>query len=304
MVDLELKFPEGFFDEEVRDGTTVTKKRKEIWAVELDLLNKLQKVCDEHNLKFFLDSGSLLGAVRSSGMIPWDNDIDVVMLRKDYDLLIHEYSSYFDYPYFLQSFYSDKEYYRGHAQLRNSATTGLVIPEKDIVSYNQGIFLDIFPLDAIPDDNDLAEKLKGKLEKQYHILRQEQSPKWPTNSKFKKLLRIERTCLLRRIFGDENTEYQSIENELRNNNDWEFIDKIFFRITLKENWKKIKRSDYADTIYKEFEFLRCPIPKGYDRILKVLYGPTYMIPQKEPNMHDAKGTIFDADKPYSFYKKQ
>lgn len=64
MVELNLKFSEAYFEDEERDGYLVTSSMKKVWAVELDMLNKLLEVCDKYNLKFFMDGGSLLGTVR------------------------------------------------------------------------------------------------------------------------------------------------------------------------------------------------------------------------------------------------
>ena len=136
-------------EEETICNYKVSSEMKKVWNVELELLKKLDEVCKKNNLRYFGDSGTLLGAVRHNGFIPWDDDIDVVMLREDYDKLIEIGNKEFNDPFFLQSAYSDTGYYREHAQLRNSNTSGILVYEGNSVEFNQGIFLDIFPLDEI-----------------------------------------------------------------------------------------------------------------------------------------------------------
>ena len=130
MVDLKIKLPKGFLNEEIRNGYVVSSQMKEVWAIELDLLVEFDRVCKEIGVKYFLDSGTLLGAVRHKGFIPWDDDIDVSMLREDYDRLVQRGPSLFKAPYFFQCAYTDEGYYRFHAQLRNSETTGMLPYEK------------------------------------------------------------------------------------------------------------------------------------------------------------------------------
>ena len=75
-------------EDEVIDGYQVSSKMKEIWQVELDLLGKFINVCDKYNIKYFIISGSLIGAIRHNGFIPWDDDIDLGMMREDYIKLL------------------------------------------------------------------------------------------------------------------------------------------------------------------------------------------------------------------------
>ena len=156
---IKIHLPDGFLDEEIRNGYTISHEMKEIWAVELDLLVEFDRVCKENGLKYFASCGTKLGAVRHHGFIPWDDDVDVMMLRDEYDKLCKIAPQLFAYPYFFQTEETDKGSARGHAQLRNSKTTAILKSEARMCyKYNQGIFLDIFPLDNIPDDEKLFEE--------------------------------------------------------------------------------------------------------------------------------------------------
>ena len=133
---------------------------KEVWAVQIDLLKRLLDVCNKHKLKIWVDCGTLLGTIRHQGYIPWDDDIDMAMLREDYDKLIAIGEKEFQHPYFLQSGYVE-EFNRGFARLRNSNTTGTMSCDIE-QKFNLGLFIDIFVYDAIPDELRNLIKLQRK----------------------------------------------------------------------------------------------------------------------------------------------
>ena len=100
---INLKISNTFFDEEIRDGYKVSREMKKIWAVELDLLNELNRVCNKHNIRCMAWAGTMLGAIRHKGFIPWDDDIDIMLFRDDYEKLCEIAPSEFTYPYFFQT---------------------------------------------------------------------------------------------------------------------------------------------------------------------------------------------------------
>lgn len=157
MVSLKHELPSGFLYAEPRT-LVVSPKRKRVWAVLVDLLLEFDRVCRENGLRYFAEGGTLLGAARHHGFIPWDDDMDVSMCRADYNKLCEIAPTAFSSPYFFQTNATDPGSARGHAQLRNSDTAAFLKSEmnggKPLWRFNQGIFLDIFPFDNIPDDEE------------------------------------------------------------------------------------------------------------------------------------------------------
>lgn len=148
---IQLRIDPSFFEEELRSDYRVSGSMKEVWAVELDLLYRLDRLCEKHSLRHCIAYGTLIGAARHGGFIPWDDDLDVFMPREDYDRLCNIAPKELEEPYFFQSEKTDYGIARSFARLRNSATTGIQkMEDSSYIRYNQGIFIDIFPLDRVP----------------------------------------------------------------------------------------------------------------------------------------------------------
>lgn len=85
---MNLSIDEDFYKEEIIDEYKVSEKTKKIWSVELDLYHELERVCNKHGIRFTVFAGTLLGAIRHNGFIPWDDGFDVCLERKEYDKLL------------------------------------------------------------------------------------------------------------------------------------------------------------------------------------------------------------------------
>ena len=115
--------PPSFFYEEERCGFPISANMKKIWAIELDLYLKFAAICERYRLRYYLIFGSLLGAIRHKGMIPWDDDMDVCMPREDYNFLCKNCISEFNDPYILQTPFSDVGSFFSFAKIRNKNAT-------------------------------------------------------------------------------------------------------------------------------------------------------------------------------------
>lgn len=122
----------------------------ELQHVQLSILQEMDRVCRKNGIKYFLFSGTLLGAVRHKGFIPWDDDIDVVLLRDEYERFVSLPPEEFGPNFFRQTNGSDPEYHNIYAKLRRSDTT-YVESYMDDKRINHGVFIDVFPLDGVPE---------------------------------------------------------------------------------------------------------------------------------------------------------
>ena len=124
-------------------------QRRKLWDIQLDILNIIDQVCRENNLHYSLYAGTLIGAVRHQGFIPWDDDLDICMPRKDYESFLEIWEDQ-DHPgYILQNKRNTHSFTQSFSKIRKDHTTFLQYDwEKE--RYHTGIFVDIFPIDRCP----------------------------------------------------------------------------------------------------------------------------------------------------------
>lgn len=296
---IKIKLQKGFLKNEVRCGYTVTKRLKKIWAVELDLLAEFDRVCSKYAIKYQVFAGTLLGVVRHKGMIPWDDDIDVAMSREDWNRLCAVARHEFQAPYFFQTALTDRKRYIPHSRLRNSATAGIVSDTR-VRGYNNGIFIDILPLDGLPNSK------SGVILQNF-------------------FLRIA-TKLCTSYYGGGNA--QGLLRAFVSYAICPFLhvmpysfyiwihDYIASRWSRKAHYVglvysfafgkkyRLRKSDLVDLIKMPFENLRVPVPRDFDKVLTTIYGDYRKFPPIEERgaWHDGK-IFFDPEKPYTFYLK-
>lgn len=265
---------------EIRKGYYISADMKKVWAVEIDMLNKLLEVCKKYNLRIWAEGGTLLGAVREHGYIPWDDDIDMCMPRDDYDKLQSIAGEEFKSPFFFQTGYTDY-FPSGMAKLRKDGTAA--IERKNVFSrLHQGIFIDIFPLDAVPKESvemtlfiDEIANIRRNLYLycKNHIYSL-------TNWKYNLMIFKNSYHIWRKGFYNAYKDFEKYVVQYNHN---ESYDVSLISWGFHERYVR-NRGWYNETIWMPFEQGIIPIPIGYHEILTKQFGD-YMRPQQIPSVH-------------------
>lgn len=269
-------------NEEVRCGYTVSARMKQVWDIQLCITRKILEVCQKHGITIWADGGTLLGAVRHKGFIPWDDDVDLFMTRENYDRLLKIAPSEFKSPFFFQCAYTERHYCRGHAQVRYDGTTALVKNDVDR-GYHCGIFVDIFVYDALPADTHEYVRRILRAERLRKLLRERIAGKLSLSDPKGSLFHLYSLAYFafhpfRSVFARFDSIYAARDCKRSTVYSCPAFDvALTFKIARKAEW-------LSDTVWLPFEDISLPAPAGYDELLRNQYGD-YMTPVKAPSMH-------------------
>ncbi len=263
---------------------------------QLEILHEFDRVCKKNKLKYALSSGTCLGAVRHSGFIPWDDDIDVYMSWSDAEKLV-ECQGDFDAKYFVQNHKTDPLFPSSHYRLCDS-TTSYFLKETKGLDINHGIFIDIYIYYPYPDNKLLAQKiiLDSFI---YRVLIAKNGPQ-----NHGKIAKIMGGLVLRLYKGKRRDEkIKKIENEYKYNGGTRYVATYFGRdVTLTKSiiypaeW-------FQNPCYLRFEDMKVPCPGNPQEYCKLQYGSMYMQLPPEGERHPHHDFIyFSVDEPYTKFK--
>lgn len=268
---------------------------REVQLKGYEILNHVVDICEKNGLTYYLSSGTLLGAIRHDGFIPWDNDIDIEMPIKDYRKFLEIARMELPDNLFLQTYYTDPGYNEMWAKVRAIGTTSIPVAWKNL-NMHMGIGIDIFPLVGMYG-NPFLRKWQIKLHGLCRALLAKDyveavNPAEPLNRKLKAMYTIPRKIRIGICRILERFTFRDPAKE-------EKISIVFMEIK-----DAIDKKAYVESIKKRYETREFMIPKDYDHVLTRLYGD-YMTPPPESERNGHEGSlgkiIYDCDRDYQEY---
>ncbi len=257
---------------------------------ELEILKEISIICTRHNIKWFAIGGTMLGAVRHKGFIPWDDDIDIGMTRENYEKFLNYANS--ELPEHLKILTNAGDCNFLFAKVHNINTSFIEEACLDKEEWYKGVFVDIMPFDGLP---------KGYLSRNFHYKKLAILVTLYNNLKFGK---IKSTKLLHKIQNLVSIKF--ICKIWRNTvcrYGFKNSDKTCFTWSIRNQKLTFPCDLFLDLITVPFEDFLIPIPKEYDKYLTIHYGDYMKLPpENERRSHQGKG-IIDLERSYKKYFK-
>ena len=249
----------------------------ELRKIQLEILDSIDSFCRENGINYYLFAGTLLGEVRHKGYIPWDDDIDVCMKREDYNVFFDSFNSQGTY-YKAINHSIDKKYYLASGKVIDTRTEMI-----EAVSTNMkiGVYVDVFPMDYIPDDDIQFNKLNREIDK-YRKMLALKNMRWNKERSVVKNLIVSVSHIL--LFPisinhiiDKISDLASLYENDKNN--CSHIGDISVFTYGKKELFDIQCFDEVTEL--EFENKKYLVPKEYDKILSKMYGEYMALPPEE-----------------------
>lgn len=287
-----MYFDESFFEGEERDGFYIRPMVKRAWAVELDILEVISRICRRHNIKWFTDGGTTLGAIRHNGFIPWDDDLDIAMCRVDYELFMRYAPKELPKGYRLVNGRQDKNPSEAILQVTN---TPVVNTSPEFLAKNHGcpyiIGVDIFVIDKIPDDPEEEASFKELATIAFHAFKE--SGIGQLIDECDELVQKE-TYQLEEVCNYHFDYTKPVKPQLLVLAD--HISAMYYDVDTKRlaavpyycvyTEHYCSAEAYAKAARFDFEMTNVPVPQGYDEVMRLWYGDNYMTPVQARSSHE------------------
>lgn len=290
-----MKVPYSYLEDQVKDGFYVDSKMRCCWAAQLEVLEIIDAICQKHNIQYFADWGSMLGAVRHHGMIPWDDDLDITMKRPDYNKFLKVAKEELPESYHILNYRNDEDYWDVMSRVVNTRYINIdydFLDQYHNFPFSTGI--DIFPMDFVPTNQGEAEVL-GKLAYEVKSVADTYGEGFLSEEEFQEALdyleilcnmKIERTGNVRARLYDILVSLYSIYTEEES----EEIAIMYF--WLENGSHAYPKRYYQDSVRLPFEMTTIAVSSAYDTLLRRKYGD-YMKMVRVGGTHD-----------YPYYNKQ
>ncbi len=256
-------------------------------TIQLEMLGAVIEICERHDISYCAVAGTVLGAVRHGGYIPWDDDLDIAMPRADYDKFIRLAKEELDERFFLQNFETEPSCVNYFTKIRRNGT--LFVQESDVgVDMHRGVFIDIFPIDKLPSDEGEREKFRRKqsLIYQCYIAKGTCGTMGSTQSLKGKIKKLVRTVLhvLMCVFPKKSL-YKKLDSLMKKYNS---SDSDFLMQTPEYASNGLVHRAYIlfPTVEHSFEGMIIRIPGKSHEYLTARYGEDYMeLPPEEKRIN-------------------
>ena len=275
----------------------MNEQMQKVKKVEVDILKEFVRVCKEMDLTYYALYGTVLGAVRHKGFIPWDDDIDVGMPREDYEKFLKHGQKFLRENYFLQSYKSEEGFLNPFAKVRRSDTTFIETASKD-QDINQGIYIDIFPIDGYPEGAWDQFKFKwDRIVYDNYIYNQGDVSKESGKNKF--------ICQINRIFV-KLTPREAVKRKDCLAKRKQIKDSKRIGCLVQDNPDKevVEKECFGKGCMLPFEDMEICVPENWDLYLEHTYGDYMQFPPEEERVPLHVCEVIDTELSYTHYKKQ
>ena len=284
-----MKLDNSYYENEVREGFFIPGMIKRSWAVQMDVLEQVRRICDKYDIKWFADCGTLLGAVRHHGFIPWDDDLDICMLKEDYDKFLSIVDEELPQDYKVLNIYKEQEYTNFITRIVNHGEINI---SDDFLKENHGFpyiaGIDVFPLHYLYDDKVQEEDRLNRARKLWELAEDYVNGKINNKNTGEFISEVEKNSKkkFRKDVTMLNAMYLAIDDVFSE------ADKIGTNnVALMPIYLKAPHHIFPLDLFDYwvdfcFENKTIHIPAQYEKVLEIEYGKNWSIANLKGGFHD------------------